>query len=144
MSNTPLVVERTLNAPVKAVWEAITDNEKLQQWYFKLPAFEARVGFEFTFSAGKDGEQKEYLHRCKVTAVESLKKLSYTWRYEGYPGDSEVTWELFPEGNKTKLKLTHTGLHTFPVTADAAFAVESFTSGWNHILGKSLPDFLAK
>lgn len=140
MSNHPLVVERTLNAPVKAVWEALTDNEKLKQWYFQLPAFEAKTGFEFSFKAGKEGE--EIVHRCKVTAVDPLKKLAYTWRYEGHAGDSEVTWELFPEGNKTKLRITHTGLHTFPT--DAVFAVERFSEGWNYILGTSLPDFLAK
>jgi uncharacterized protein YndB with AHSA1/START domain len=142
MNNKPLVIERTLNAPVEAVWEAITDNEKMKQWYFPLPSFNPIVGFEFSFSAGSP--EKQYIHRCKVTAVEPLKKLAYTWRYEGYPGDSEVTWELFPEGDKTKLTLTHTGLHTFPAMADAAFAVESFTEGWNHIIGKSLADFLAK
>ncbi|MBO9731298.1 MAG: SRPBCC domain-containing protein [Chitinophaga sp.] len=140
MSNTPLVVERILNAPVKAVWEALTDNEKLKQWYFPLPAFEARTGFEFSFTAGSD-EQK-YVHLCKVTAVEPLKKLSYSWRYQGYTGNSEVTWELFPEGNKTRLVLTHTGIHTFPATA--AFAEKNFSDGWNHIVGISLPEFLAK
>ncbi len=39
MSNKPLVFERTLNAPVNAVWEAITDKDKMKQWYFDLAAF---------------------------------------------------------------------------------------------------------
>ncbi|MBS0029917.1 SRPBCC family protein [Chitinophaga sp. 22321] len=142
MSNSPLVIERTLNAPVKAVWEAITDNDKMKQWYFQLPAFEPVVGFEFSFEAGSP--EKKYTHLCKITAVEPGKKLSYTWRYENYPGNSEVTWELFPEGSKTRLKLTHTGLDSFPGKQDPAFDVESFTKGWTYILGTSLTDFLAK
>lgn len=142
MSNTPFVIERTLNAPVKAVWEAITDNDKMKQWYFQLPSFNPVVGFEFSFTAGS--AEKKYVHLCKITAVEPGKKLSYTWRYEGVPGNSEVTWELFPEGDKTRLKLTHTGLETFPATTDGAFAVDGFSAGWNQIVGKNLPEFLSK
>ncbi|HEY9258147.1 SRPBCC domain-containing protein [Chitinophaga sp.] len=140
MNTHPLVVERTMNAPVQSVWEALTDNEKLKQWYFPLTTFEATPGFEFSFKAGKEGE--EYLHHCKVTAVEPLKKLAYSWRYDGYAGDSEVTWELFREGDKTRLRITHSGLDTFPL--EEAFAVERFSEGWNYILGTSLKDFLAK
>jgi uncharacterized protein YndB with AHSA1/START domain len=140
MSNHPLVVERTLHAPAKAVWEALTDNEKLKQWYFQLPAFEATPGFEFSFKAGEEGAA--VVHHCKVTAAEPLKKLAYTWQYEGYAGNSEVTWELFPEGNKTTLRITHTGLDTFP--AEPMFSAARFSEGWNYILGTSLREFLAK
>ena len=142
MSNKPLVIERTLDAPVEAVWEAITDNEKMKQWYFNIPSFNPVEGFEFSFTAGN--EAKEYVHHCKITAVVPNRKLSYTWKYDGYPGESEVTWELFPEGDKTKLVLTHSGLHTFDSTNDPAFGVKSFTEGWNHITGKSLVEYLAK
>ena len=140
MSNKPLVIERTLDAPVEAVWEAITDNEKMKQWYFNIPSFNPVEGFEFSFTAGN--EAKEYVHHCKITAVVPNRKLSYTWKYEGYPGESEVTWELFPEGGKTKLVLTHTGLHTFASINDPSFAVKSFTEGWNYIIGKGLTEYL--
>ncbi|NLR57882.1 SRPBCC domain-containing protein [Chitinophaga polysaccharea] len=142
MSNTPLVIERILDAPVTAVWEAITDKDKMKQWYFDLSAFSPTVGFEFSFSGGS--ETKQYLHHCKITEVIPGKKLSYTWRYEGYPGNSEVTWELAEEGKKTKLTLTHTGLHTFPSGEDSNFGVASFTQGWTYIIGTSLPEYLAK
>ncbi|PSL43093.1 uncharacterized protein YndB with AHSA1/START domain [Chitinophaga niastensis] len=142
MSNEPFVIERMLNAPSKAVWEAITDKDKMKQWYFDITAFEPKVGFEFTFTGSKD--DTTYVHLCKITEVISGKKLSYSWRYKGYEGDSHLTWELFPEGNKTKLKLTHAGLHSFPSTIDSAFAVESFAGGWEYIIGKSLPEYLEK
>lgn len=140
MSNKPLVIERTLDAPVKAVWEAITDKNKMKQWYFDLAAFQPVVGFEFSFLAGSP--EKQYLHLCRITAVIPEEKLSYTWRYDGYPGSSEVTWELFPEGDRTRLVLTHTGLESFPSGEDAAFGVESFTKGWTYIIGTSLMEYL--
>ena len=73
----------------------------------------ATVGFEFNFTGGPS-EGKQYLHLCKVTEVIPEKKLTYSWRYGGYEGNSFVTFELFAEGNKTELKLTHTSLDTFP------------------------------
>jgi uncharacterized protein YndB with AHSA1/START domain len=70
------------------------------------------------------------------------KKLTYSWRYDGYPGESKVTWDLNAEGNKTTVKLTHEGLETFPADKDA-FAKANFVEGWTHILSTSLKDYLA-
>jgi uncharacterized protein YndB with AHSA1/START domain len=140
METQPLIVERTLNAPASKVWEALTDNEKMKQWYFKLESFEPRVGFEFSF-AGQGAKGENYIHHCRITAVEPEKKLSYTWRYQDYPGDSEVSFELFPEGDKTLVRITHTGLETMPRN-NPDFAAESFSKGWNYILGESLKKFV--
>lgn len=142
MNNEPFVIERTYNAPIEKVWKAITDKDDMKQWYFDLSAFEPKVGFEFSFEGGDD--KQTYLHLCKITEVVPGKKLTYSWRYEGYEGNSFVTWELFDEGNDTtRLKLTHTGLETF-VTSNPSFARESFAKGWTHITGISLKDFLEK
>ncbi len=80
------------------------------------------------------------IHHCRVSSVIPEKKLSYSWSYEDYEGNSEVSWELFPEGEKTRLVLTHTSLESFPDKPD--FAVACFSGGWNHILGKSLKEYL--
>lgn len=141
MSNTPIVVERTYDTHIENVWKAITDNNKMKKWYFDLPEFKPEVGFEFQFyGQGKDGEQ--YVHLCQITEVVAGKKLTHSWRYDGYEGNSFVTFELFDENDKTRLKLTHAGLDTFPVTATNAFAKENFMEGWTHIIGISLKKFL--
>ena len=139
MNNESFVIERTYNAPVNKVWKAITDRDLMQQWYFNIAAFKPEVGFEFTFDGGS--KEKTYTHLCKILEVIPNKKLSYTWRYKDYEGNSVVTFELFDEGEKTRLKLTHTGLETFPqVSKD--FSKESFTQGWTHIIGTSLKNFV--
>ena len=138
MNSEPLIVERTYDASVGKVWKAITDLAQMRQWYFDLSAFRPEVGFEFQFTGESDC--KSYIHHCRVTAVIPERKISYTWKYEGFEGNSEVSWELFPEGDKTRLVLTHTGLESFPDKPD--FAVSSFTDGWNHILGKSLKEYV--
>ncbi|MEO6520221.1 MAG: SRPBCC domain-containing protein [Mucilaginibacter sp.] len=137
----PFVIERTYNTPIAKVWSAITDNEKMKQWYFQLDEFKPEVGFEFSFEGGTP--EKTYLHLCKVTRVTPGKLIAYTWRYDGLPGNSEVTWELFDEGDKTRLKLTHTGLHTFTAN-DPNFARESFSKGWTHITSVGLQNYLDK
>ena len=140
MKTEPLVIERTFNAPVSKVWKAITDNNEMKKWYFDLKEFKPEVGFEFTILGGKD-PNKPYLHLCKVTEVVEKKKLIYSWRYDGYEGNSFVTFELFEEGNKTRVKLTHEGLETFPQN-NPDFARGNFEEGWTHIIGKSLKEFV--
>lgn len=141
MKDTPFIIERTYNAPLALVWKAITNRDDMKKWYFDLAEFKPEVGFEFQFTGGKDDRQ--YLHLCKVTEVVPRKKISYTWRYGGYEGISEVTFELFEEGNKTRLKLTHNGLETFPKD-NADFDKKNFAEGWTYITGTSLKDFLEK
>jgi uncharacterized protein YndB with AHSA1/START domain len=136
----PFVIERTYNAPAGKVWQAITDKDKMKQWYFDLKEFKPEVGFEFQFTGGT--KEKSYLHLCKITEVIPGKKLTHTWTYDGYSGESFVTFELFDEGSKTRLKLTHAGLETFP--PDPGFARTNFETGWTSIIGKSLKEYLEK
>jgi len=144
-----VVLERTFNAPVSRVWRALTTVEELRAWYFcdavaydgfELKEFKPEVGFEFEFIT--DHEGNSYRHLYEVTEVIPEKKMAYTWRYKGEPGNSLVTFELFPEGEKTRLKLTHEGLDTFPKTA--AFARENFEKGWTHLIGSELKQFFEK
>jgi uncharacterized protein YndB with AHSA1/START domain len=112
----------------------------MKKWYFELPAFEPVIGFKFQFyGQGHKGEQ--YLHLCKVTEVVPGKKISYTWSYDKYEGISEVSFELFAEGDKTRLKLTHEGLETFPAN-NPDFAKQSFSDGWTMLIGTLLKDFV--
>ena len=141
MDNNPVTIARTFNAPIATVWKAITDNDNMKQWYFPLPEFKPEVGFEFSFTGGPP--EKEYLHLCKVTDVVPGKKITYSWRYDGYEGNSFVSFELLAEGEKTRLKLTHEGLETFP-ESNPHFAATNFIAGWTHIFGSSLKAFLEK
>lgn len=141
MNTAPFVIERTYPVPVNKVWQAITDKEKMKQWYFDLAEFKPEPGFEFEF-LGTGNEGQKYKHLCKVTEVVPGKKLAHSWIYDGYPGYSVVTFELFDEGDKTRLRLTHEGLESFPVHPD--FARTNFEAGWTYIVGKSLLEYLEK
>lgn len=142
MENQPVTVERVFNAPVSKVWTAITDKDEMKKWYFDLPEFKAEVGFQFEFMGGPpDGIQ--YRHLCEVTEVIPEKKLTHSWRYDGYAGNSFVTWELFEQGDQTLLRLTHRGLETFP-KENPDLAAKNFAEGWNAIINTSLKNHLEK
>jgi uncharacterized protein YndB with AHSA1/START domain len=143
MKAQPLIVERTLQAPVSKVWKALTNERQVKSWYFDIESFKAEPGFEFTFYGG-DGE-KQWAHYCKVLEAVKEKKLSYTWRYDEFPeAETIVTWELFPEENNTTLvRITHIGLEQFPQD-NKNFRKESFNEGWSFILGNNLKDYVEK
>src|ERR1044071_5766421 len=133
-----VVVERTLKAPIARVWKALTEVDQMRQWYFDLKEFRPEVGFEFEFVVEHEGNN--YHHLCRVTEVIPQKKIAYTWRYKGEPGNSLVTIELFPESNMTRLRLTHEGLESFPKTP--AYARKNFEAGWTAIIGTELKQFV--
>jgi len=135
------IIEQAMDAPVTQVWDAITNPVKMKQWYFDIPGFKAIPGFEFQFTAGS--ENKKYVHLCKIKEAIPMQKLSYTWRYIDLPGNTLVTFELFDEGEKTKVRLTHQGLETFPQD-QPDFRRQSFENGWTEIIGKNLKAFLEK
>ena len=140
MKQEPFVIERSYNAPVEKVWRALTDREQMKEWYFDIADFKPEVGFEFTFKGENEG--RVFVHLCRITEVIPLQKLKHTWTYEGLEGISYVSFELFAEGERTRLKLTHEGLENFPQDRD--YKRENFVAGWTYITGTSLTDYLEK
>jgi uncharacterized protein YndB with AHSA1/START domain len=141
MKTEPILIERTFNAPASIIWRALTEEEEMKKWYFDIPGFKPEVGYEFQFLAGPP--EKEYLHLCKITEVIPERKISYSWRYEGYAGNSLVSFELIDEGIKTKLKLIHDGLETFPAD-NPDLDKKNFITGWTEFMDSGLKEYLEK
>lgn len=109
----------------------------MRVWDFaKLKKFEPVVGFKFEFGDGGLAYQKEW----RVTQLVDGKKLAHSWIYKGYAGSSEVIFEFFDEGACTRLKLTHSGVASFP--DDPHFARARFEAGWQNIIGGNLKNYL--
>lgn len=133
----PLIKEFRFNASIEKVWQALTDKNKMKDWYFpQLQKFEPVAGFKFLFK--DDGA--EYRKEWVVTKVEEGKTLAHSWSYKGYPGVSEVIFDLFAEVNKTMLRVTQTGLESFP--DHPHFKRERFDWGWDNLLGQNLKQLL--
>ena len=138
----PIVKEVVLDATPERVWKAMTDKDEMKKWYFDLKEFKAVPGFEFEFEGGPD--DRIYIHQCRVIEVIPLKKLSYTWSYEGYQGTTLVGFELFEEGQRTRLQLTHEGLESFEVNNNPDLDKKNFDAGWSHIIGISIKEYIDK
>ncbi len=136
-----IIIEQLLNAPVGKVWEAITELRHMKSWYMNaLTDFRAEAGFETRFTVHHEG--KEFIHLWKVTEVIPRKRISYEWKYAGYPGNSLVIFELSALDRRTKVKLTHTGLESFLPDRHPELGRGNFLAGWTALIGTSIGQFL--
>ena len=141
MNSASIVIEAVYQAESKNVWKALTDPSEMKEWYFDIPSFKAEKGTRFQFSGGS--AEKTYLHLCEVKEAIKNERLSYSWKYANYPGDSLVSFQLVSEGMHTRLMFSHTGLDSFPKD-NPDFARGSFFAGWTTILGENLKNYVEK
>jgi uncharacterized protein YndB with AHSA1/START domain len=138
----PIIVEQYFDKPVNIMWEAITDERQMRKWFFEnIPSFQPVAGFETEFNV-VSGE-RNFLHQWKVTEVVPEKKITVNWKYPDYPGNADVSFELFPEGKGTRLVLTNTGQESFPADIPE-FRRESCEGGWNYFIRQRLVEYAAK
>ncbi len=133
---TPIVITKKIKAPIEKVWKALTDKNEIPSWYFDIADFEAVVGKSFDFY--EPGEEKKYLHRIEILEIIENQKLKHTWFYPLFSDQKTiVTWELENDEGGTKVSLTHEGTENLKDLGEG-FSEESFTKGWNEIVGQSL------
>jgi len=140
INDEPIVVEQTFNSSLSDVWNAITELDQMHKWYFdNIPAFKAEVGFETEFIIENEG--RVFPHKWKITEVVPLKKIAYSWNFEGYSGSSISEFELFKEKDLVKLRLTVIVLEDFPENIPE-FKRESCIGGWNYFINQRLKEYL--
>lgn len=138
----PIVVEQTYNAPIKTVWNAITQADQMRQWYFgNIATFEAEVGFETRFDV--ECVDRVFPHVWKVTEAEAPVRLVYDWSYAGYEGNSFVVFELSEHDGMTTLRLTQTATEDFSDDR-AEFSREAGLEGWKWFIQDSLKAYLER
>jgi hypothetical protein len=112
----------------------------MRQWYFEnIPSFKPEVGFETRFDV--QNEVRNFSHIWTVTDVVPMNMIRYDWRYEGYAGDSFVTFELSSHENSTKVRLTHEVRESFP-SGISEFERKSGVAGWTYFIKNRLREFL--
>jgi uncharacterized protein YndB with AHSA1/START domain len=108
-------LERMLPGPIERVWAYLTDSEKRETW-LASGVFDLRVGgradlhfdhSNITSEKYPDGKGK-HDSPGKITRIEPPRLLSFTFGAAG--PESEVTFELRPEGKGVLLTITHVRL----------------------------------
>jgi uncharacterized protein YndB with AHSA1/START domain len=139
VSSKPIKVEQSSSAPPDAVWRAVTDPDLMRQWYFnQIDDFRPEVGFETQFDV--EVGDRIFPHQWKVIDVLPGKSVTYTWRYEGFPGLGSTEWKLSKTDEGTKLVLICTGIESFPQDIPE-FTRESCEAGWEYFIQQRLPQF---
>lgn len=144
--------ERLLDAPVETVWEWLTDSEKRGRW-FAAGKMELRVGgdveliFDHDNLSAEDvpyppayAPYKGIIVHEKIVRIDPPRLLAFT--FEG-DRNGVAEFKLFPEGDHTRLVLTHTGVTPAAYSGTGA--------GWHSHLavleaklaGREIPDFWA-
>lgn len=135
MSDRTLAIEvdEFLPHPPERVWQALTDPEQLAAWFMPND-FRAEVGHRFTLDTGHWGTT-----HCEVLHLDPPRRLRYTWRNGEL--DTEVTWELAPEGRGTRLIVTQDGFD--PDRPIQRQAHDGMSGGWRSLVVAALRDHLA-
>lgn len=143
-------LERLLDAPVETVWRYLTEANLRQRWF--MGGTDATAGGEFELLNDHDNLSDENVpypesyapYKGKTWEERVLRfeppRLLETTFQSGNNGT--VRFELTPEGEKTRLVLTHSGI----VSGTGA---QDFGSGWNshltvleeRLAGRSIRNF---
>ena len=121
-----LVREIMIDATPETIWPFLTEPEMLVEWHGTVAEIDPRPGGVYrVLVAGQHQSAGEYVE------VEPLKKVVFTfgWEQEGHPippGSTMIEISLQREGDKTRVRLVHSGLPDD--------AVENHGSGWTHYL----------
>jgi uncharacterized protein YndB with AHSA1/START domain len=145
-------LERTLDAPVETVWRYLTEAELRRQWF--MGGTDARSGGKFQLLNDHDNLSDEevpypesyapYKGRTwdeTVIRFDPPRLLETT--FQGGKNGT-VTFELFPDGDRSRLVITHSG-----ITSPSGF--QDFGGGWNshmtvlqeRLAGRSVRNFWA-
>jgi uncharacterized protein YndB with AHSA1/START domain len=111
-----VVIERDLPHPPEKIWRALTQDHLIEEWLMKND-FKPVAGHHFSLRADWGAVD------CQVMAVETNKKLSYTWAAYGL--ESVVTWTLKPTSTGTHLRMEQSGFRP-----DQEQAYQGAQGGW--------------
>jgi uncharacterized protein YndB with AHSA1/START domain len=100
-SEVEVVREVTFDAPAEEVWEALTDSERLEEWFANDVDFDLERGGIFRWD---DGETRHAV----VEQVDPGRRLAIRWWDPEAPEESEVTFTLDETEDGTRLVVTET------------------------------------
>lgn len=112
MTDLTLTVERTINAPQDALFNAWLDPDLLRKFMIPGPGMtvpsastDPRVGGRFAIVM--KGSENEMPHAGTYQEIDPHKRIVFTWESPYSVEDSTVTLTFAPDGAGTRLTLTH-------------------------------------
>jgi uncharacterized protein YndB with AHSA1/START domain len=136
-----IVSEIDIAAPPERVFKALTDERELKAWFrgpdcpMKSWKMEARLGGRYSYVTEKGSvvvnSVSEFKCHGEILEYDPPRLLVYTWIanwHDDAGNRTVVRWELTPQPGGTRLKVTHSGLATQPVSR------KDYSGGWPGVL----------
>jgi uncharacterized protein YndB with AHSA1/START domain len=122
--------EITIDAPIEAVWKAITDAEELTRWFVEEAAVEPGVGGTFTISWGGDEKGRSRIDEWEPNRKLRVSLLPFS---PAQDASTQIVDEYTIErrDGKTVLRLVSSGI---PATPDWDGFYNGTNSGWKTFL----------
>ena len=123
-----LVRDILIDASPETIWPFLVEPERHVEWLGTIADIDARPGGQYRVLVG--GQHQSVGEYVEVVPFERV-VFTFGWDQEGNPitpGSSQVEIALLPEGDKTRVRLTHSGI--------PADAVSDHTGGWDHYLDR--------
>ena len=124
--------------PREQVWRALTDSATLAEWMFPND-LEPRVGHHFTFRvpANPKANFAGLVVRCEVLECEPPRDntggwLVFSWSAGGAVENTQVSFQLEPDGEGTRILFEHSGFDVSQPFGEQAFHGAEF--GWAKML----------
>jgi uncharacterized protein YndB with AHSA1/START domain len=126
MNKERIEIEQIYPFSPSTVWKCLTDPALHSKWW-AAGDVRAEIGHKFELDMGNFGKQK-----CEVLEVQHERLLKYLFAANVL--NTTITWELFPVGNGTRLKLTHEGFNLDSPMGRQA--LDGMKKGWPDVLAR--------
>ena len=132
LSSDTIRLERLLDAPPETVWRYLTQADLRREWF--MGGSDARPDSEFELIVDHDNLSTDDVpYPEDYAAAKGKRYIDKVLRFDPprllettFAGGNQgvVTYELLPEGGRTRLVLTHSGIAS-------GTGAQDFGSGWN-------------
>ena len=126
-------LERLLDAPAETVWRYLTEAELRSQWFMGGTDASPDGEFDLVIDHGNLSDDSEVPYPESYAQFKGTTWHEKVIRFEpprlletSFQGgkNGTVSYELFPDGDRTRLVLTHSGIAS-------AVGAQDFGTGWN-------------
>lgn len=117
----PITIDLSLNAPIHRVWRAWTTGSELARWFAEGANVVAERGGPYELFWDPPHPGRDSTLGCRVTILQPLKWLGFTWRgpavYDSIMNEeasfpsppTHVLVGFEPAGSKTVVRIVHSG-----------------------------------
>lgn len=124
-----IVVRAKIEAPRESVWQALTEQEHIVEWWGGYVSLEVRRGGRLTERWTGDGG-REVLTSGEVLRLAAPRMLGLTWADDDWDASTRVLFESAQTTDATHLTLTHSGWEALP-SSKRERLIREHASGWS-------------